>query len=160
MYCPRCGAAEQKGKSYCTRCGEWLPELKSSGEYVGSSPQQYLKVMNIFSGLGMLFSLASAVILFAANFGRGDAHWAVIPAGSLCISVFSWQLTCFILGRLLAKRLRREREDRMSEGRLAGGVHTGQLPDASRFESQVAGARSVTESTTELFEPAARGRER
>ena len=29
MFCPKCGADAQKAESYCTRCGEWLPDVNS-----------------------------------------------------------------------------------------------------------------------------------
>jgi predicted nucleic acid-binding Zn ribbon protein len=155
MFCPKCGTSNQKGKAYCARCGEALS---------GDAPQRHLLVMNIFSGLGSLVALASALLLYVTQLGRGPLHWAVSLAATFGLMLFSWQLTCFILGMILARRLRRAREGAGEEvgGRFVEGAATRRsLADASGAAVQFAAARSATEQTTELLEPAPprRGRE-
>jgi hypothetical protein len=156
MFCPKCGAGEQKGNAYCTRCGEWLPELKSLRR---DSPQQLLTFINFINGFSLLLSLAASALLFTAILSsRGQAQWPVVVANVLCIMIFSWQLAGLIMGLILAKRLRRGREGAAGTGRPDAGANY--LPDAARFEAQAREVRSITENTTELFEPAQRSRVR
>jgi hypothetical protein len=163
MFCPGCGAGEQQAKAFCKRCGAWMPEVGSPGEGGpgADSPQQYLKVINIFSAGSGVFALAAAVAIYATNIGNPNAIWSAYFAGSLLVSIAGWQITNFVLGMKLARRLRLAREGRL-RGQLAPESRNARaraLPEADA--APFAGVRSVTERTTELLEPAAprRGRD-
>jgi hypothetical protein len=163
MFCPGCGAGEQQAKAFCKRCGVWIPEVKGPGGkgYGPDSPQQHLRVMNIFTALSAVLALAAAVALYATHLGNPNAVWSGYLAASFLLSVAAWQLTNFVLGVRLLRRLSLAREG-VQDGRpaphpKAGGARA--LPEAD--DAPFAVVRSVTENTTGLLETAAprRGRD-
>ena len=163
MFCPGCGSGEQQAKAFCKRCGVWIPEVKGPGEggAGASEPQQYLKLMNIFSAGSGVFALAAAIAIYATNIGNPNAIWSAYFAGSLLCTISGWQITNFVLGMKLARRLRLAREGRLKE-QIALESRNAQaraLPEADA--APFSDVRSVTERTTDLLEPAAprRGRD-
>ena len=163
MFCPGCGSGEQQAKAFCKRCGVWIPEVKGPGERGAGaeSPQQYLKVMNIFTVLSGVFALAAAIAIYATHFRNPNAIWSAYLAGSFLISIAAWQLTNFILGMRLARRLRLAREGRLKE-QTALDSRTAQARSRPEADTAPFGdVRSVTERTTDLLETAAprRGRD-
>ncbi len=151
MFCPGCGAGEQQAKAFCKRCGVWIPEVKGPGErgHGADSPQQHLKVMNIFTVLSGVFALAAAIAIYTTHVGNPNAIWSAYLAASFLISIAAWQLTNFIIGMRLARRLRLAREGKLKEqGVLDSKADAARaLPEADT--APFAEVRSVTERTTE-----------
>jgi hypothetical protein len=112
MFCSTCGADSQNVKSYCKRCGEWLPDLKAGSRlaFGGETPQQ-----NIFSGLFMsalsaFAALFSAIALYATYLGTSDAKWSIYVAAAFCLCIAGWQASSFVIGLKLRRRLKQGRE--------------------------------------------------
>ena len=63
MFCQKCGAAEQKADSYCTRCGEWLPDTEHLGRRRGRfrqrTPEERNRKMRVMEAVSALFAVAS-----------------------------------------------------------------------------------------------------
>ena len=156
MFCPNCGAGEQKVKTYCKRCGQWLPDLKSlaRSEFGGASPQENALMVLFMSALSGVFALFCGILLYYVHAGRPGAHWSVFMAAAFCMAIASWQFSSFFIGLKLLRRLRR--------GRKAEGVEdkSPALADATPAASslgegnpaQFVEVRSVTEGPTQLFE--------
>ncbi|HEX8922299.1 MAG TPA: hypothetical protein VF766_12555 [Pyrinomonadaceae bacterium] len=152
MFCPSCGTESPSAEVYCKRCGEWLPDLKTSRvKWGGETPEQHLKVMLFLNGFSALAALFSAIILYATYFGRGGMSGAVASTAALCISISAWQISAFIIGLKLRRRLKRGRGDKESQGVLAEAKTQPALNAADT--APFVGARSVTENTTELLAP-------
>lgn len=178
MFCPHCGAENRLAEGYCTRCGEYLPDLKSQGggwppRRRPRTPEQKMRVMAVFSAVNAALALSSSIALYATHLGRAsdpDTHWAVFMAAAFCMVIAAHQTVSFIFNMQLQSRLKKARQSdaraREAEGagaRELGGADARRAlgePDAAPFE----GVRSVTENTTELLEPVprrgARGPER
>ena len=153
MFCPNCGAESRSVNAYCKRCGEWLPDLKSSRtKWGGETPQQHLTVMLFLSGFSALAALFSAIILYATHMGSGRMTWAVALTAALCVSISAWQISTFLIGLKLRRRLKRGREDKDSRTVAGEGTRQPEMLNAAGT-SQFIGARSVTEKTTELLTP-------
>jgi hypothetical protein len=152
MFCPGCGTESPSAEVYCKRCGEWLPDLKSKRvKWGGETPEQHLKIMLFLNGFSALAALFSAIILYATYFGGSGMSGAVASTAALCISIFAWQLSAFIIGLKLRRRLKRGRGGQdsptaLDEGHLQPSINAA---DTAPF----VGARNVTENTTELLAP-------
>ena len=153
MFCPGCGAESPSAEVYCKRCGEWLPDIKSQRvKWGGETPEQHLKVMLFLNGFSAVSALFSAIVLYATYLGRGGGmNGAVALTAALCVSISAWQISAFVIGLKLRRRLKRGRGDKESQAVLAEAPAQPALnaADTSRF----VGARSITENTTELLTP-------
>ena len=153
MFCPNCGAENPKAEAYCKRCGEWLPDLKSKRvKWGGETPEQHLTVMLFLNGFSAIAALFSAIILYATHLGTGGGmRWSVALTAALCISISAWQLSTFIIGLKLRRRIKRARAEKETQNFLDERQAQPALNAADT--SQFVGARSVTENTTELLTP-------
>jgi hypothetical protein len=150
VFCPNCGAERQSAKSYCKRCGEWLPDLKAGRtKWGGETPAQHLKIMLYLSGFSALAALFSAILLYVTQLP--GISWPVGLAAALLISISAWQISSFSIGLKLRARLKRGRED------VAREINAGAAQNVPALNatdtSQLVGTQSVTENTTELLEP-------
>jgi hypothetical protein len=161
MFCPRCGAENRQAEGYCTRCGEWLPDLDSRGGFRGRrgprTPEQRLRAMAIFSALNAALALFSSVALYATHLGReSEGDWAVYLAAAFCLVIATHQTISFIFNLQLQRRLKKARKSDAQ----ARAVPPPEEPRAlGAAEAQpLGGVGSVTEGTTELLEqPPRRG---
>ncbi|HEU4387440.1 MAG TPA: hypothetical protein VFV34_06560 [Blastocatellia bacterium] len=142
MYCPTCGAADQSASSYCRKCGEWLADRTGRGRK--HTPGDKLKAISVFSGLNSLFSLVSAIILYATYLGTPAAKWSIYVAGAFCTVIAVHQAISFAFALSL---IIRDRRRRIEPGYQQVADVTGQLESGSQFT----GLPSVTEKTTELL---------
>ena len=155
MFCPSCGTDNQAAKGYCKRCGEWLPEFKRrSLAFGGETPQQNVFTGLFLSALSVAFALFSAIALYATYLGTNDAKWSVYVAAGFCLCIAGWQLSSFIVGLKLRRRLNRAREGVEDDSRLQDATASPALPPADM--SNFVRAQSVTENTTELLQPSKR----
>ncbi len=153
MFCQHCGSENQRAKAYCTRCGEWLPDLKSPLRRA-ASPLETVSMMIVFNGMSIFLGLLAAVALFIMFFAR-EAHWGFLAmSATFCLITAIYQLTSFVSGMRLRQRLEARRVDKAANAPerlngVAGGVKTLQAADTSPFF----GAGSVTDRTTDLLAP-------
>ena len=163
MFCPRCGAENRQAEGYCTRCGDYLPELDASGRLIrrrrAGTPEERLRKMAIFSAINAALALFSSLALYAAHLGRaGDAHWTVFAAAACCLVIAGHQTVSLVLNLQLQHRLKKARaSDAAAHNAVAEAkaFAEGNGPRAlgAADESGFADVRSVTEHTTELLEP-------
>ena len=146
MFCPHCGAQDQKSTSYCRRCGEWLAEPSAK-------PEQRMKVMMVFNGLNSLMALAAAIVLYSTYLNSPEAKWSIYVAGALCSIIAVHQLISFIFAIGLRLRSQRSR-DELSPPSFSDAERSGQIEgrDTRRFVDM----SSVTENTTEILQGAPR----
>ena len=149
MFCQNCGTEGPTTNAYCKRCGEWLPDLKASRvKWGGETPEQHVKIMLFLNGFSAVAALFSAIILYATQL-TGGMKWPVALTAALCVSIAAWQVSTFLIGMKLRRRLKRGREENapphvLEEARSAPALNAA---DTSQFVR----ARSVTENTTELL---------
>ena len=152
MFCPNCGADNQAPRAYCKRCGEWLPDVKSRGHTFGGETPQQIVLTNLFmSALSAVVALFSGIALYATYLGTGDAKWSIYLAGAFCICIAGWQLSSFIIGLRLRRRLKKAQANPKSESSLKQAPKSSvlQAADTSDFIKLA----SVTEKTTDLLQP-------
>lgn len=153
MFCSNCGAESRSVNAYCKRCGEWLPDLKSSrAKWGGETPAQHVTVMLFLNGFSALAALFSAIILYATHLGgESGMPWPVALTAALCISISAWQISAFLIGLKLRRRLQRGRGEIESQAVL--DERRGQPSLNAGDTSQFVNSRSITENTTELLTP-------
>ena len=153
MFCPSCGADNQTAKAFCKRCGEWLPELKrrSSGAFGGQTPQENVFMGLFMSALSAVVALFSAIALYATYLGTSEAKWSIYVAAAFSLCIAGWQLSSFVVGLKLRRRLNRARQGVAVDSKLQEAASSPSLPPADT--SNFVRAQSVTENTTELLQP-------
>ncbi len=156
MFCPICGTDSQAANSYCKRCGEWLPDIKSRTRrgFGGDTPEQNIFTSLFFSALSTMAALFSAIALYITYLGTGDGKWSVYFAAGFYLCIAGWQTSNFIVGLKLRQRFKRGRADTSPVLGIEAERREVSLNPADT--SQFIGAQSVTENTTELLEPVLR----
>ena len=159
MFCPTCGAGEQRADAYCTRCGQWLTDANAiQGHWHPvlrriRTPEQRLRAMFVFNLLDALLALAAAVILFGTRLHNG----AIFLAATFCLVIAVHQIVSLIFNVKIQRRLKRARTDTTKHD-VPGKLSAADAPalnaaDAGLFTP----ARgSVTENTTELLDAVTR----
>ncbi|HYO99239.1 MAG TPA: hypothetical protein VER76_03410 [Pyrinomonadaceae bacterium] len=161
MFCPECGAGDQRADAYCTRCGEWLFDAKSAQGHWhpvlrrARTPEQRMKMMLVFNTLDAVLALASAVIIYATQAGRAGHAPLVYVAAAFCIVIAAHQIISLIVNLKIQQRLKRARNEdatAAAAAALAGETHAHALnaADSGLFTEVQRG--SVTENTTELLD--------
>ena len=102
------------------------------------------------SALSAAIALFSAIALYATYLGTDEAKWSIYIAAAFCLCIAGWQLSSFVVGLKLRRRLNRAREGVEVDSQLKEGQGAPALPpsDMSNFVR----AQSVTENTTELLQ--------
>lgn len=149
MFCPHCGASDQRAEAYCTRCGEWLLPVDGTQRRT-SSPQEKMRVMVVFSGINAVMALCSAICLYAAHLGRPDVHWSVYMAAALCLVIGVHQTISFIFNWQIQSRIKQSREEPRETAQLASPATPPALPAARTLP--FTSPYSVTENTTDLLD--------
>jgi hypothetical protein len=150
MFCPECGAADQRSDTYCRKCGRWLPDIKSIGSHKTRTPDHIMRDMMVFSAVNALLALTSAIVLYATYLGSREAKWSVYVAAAFSLVISIHQMVSFSFNLQLRRRFARERQGfgeaigPKEQQVLMSGATTGQLVNQP----------SVTEKTTELLEAA------
>jgi hypothetical protein len=164
MFCPTCGAGDQRAEAYCTRCGQWLADAGSpQGHWHpvfrhARTPEQRMKMMLVFNTLDAALALASAVIIFATQAGSAGHASLVYLAAAFCLVIAVHQIISLIINLKIQKRLKRARTgdaNAAATAVLAGetNAHAPALnPADSELFAGVRRRRSVTENTTELLD--------
>lgn len=154
MYCPSCGSELTSELSYCNRCGANLKPLSNQS---GGPPDLFgatwaisiAVVLVTLGGFGMIFGLVLALISRGVNLSGGGM---VLVALSLLIIL--------AIALLLVRQLSRV----LDISQFLGGTTQSKQPKLSEKPVQQIGAprqpvSSVTEHTTQVFEPIPRDRD-
>ncbi|HEV7903704.1 MAG TPA: hypothetical protein VGO96_07685 [Pyrinomonadaceae bacterium] len=159
MFCPTCGAGEQRADAYCTRCGQWLTDANAAQGHWhpvfrrARTPEQRMRMMLVFNAMDAALALAAAILLFSTQAGRSEAQAHVFIAAAFCIVIAVHQVVSLIINLKIQRRLKRAREEKaaeaIAEGANAGSAHALDAGDSGLFVN-VQG--SVTENTTELLQ--------
>jgi hypothetical protein len=160
MFCSICGAGEQRTDAYCTRCGEWLTDMKSVRRHgrnrlphSASTPEQRMRTMFVFNLLDALIALAAAILLIGTFINRVGTPGEVYVATSFCVVIAIHQIVSMVFNLKMQRRLKRARSATTSE--TVGGLTPADAPPAlnaadSRLFTSARGA-GVTDNTTELL---------
>src|SRR5687767_13490999 len=144
MFCPKCGADAQNAESYCTRCGEWLPDLNSltrPGLFRKRTREEKIRKMRILEAISAGLALAAAAMIF--SFLRGGADPQLLFLSLLCcLIIAAYQMVNFYLGSTLQKKITQSRmkEETLPNQRV-GELESG---DSTTFVN----SQSVVENTT------------
>jgi uncharacterized membrane protein len=155
MYCPSCGSELTSELSYCNRCGA---NLKPRSNRHGGAPAKLVGVTWAISiavvlvtlgGFGMMFGLVMALISSGVN----------LSGGGMTLIGFAL-LIILAIASLLVRQLSRV----LDVAQLSGGATQSKQPKLSEKPVQQIGAprepvSSVTEHTTQMFEPIQRDRD-
>ena len=111
MFCPKCGADAQNAESYCTRCGEWLPDLNSltrPGLFRKRTREEKIRKMRILEAISAGLALTAAALIFAVR--RGSADTQLLFLSLLCCLIIAvYQIVNFYLGSTLQKKIEQSR---------------------------------------------------
>ena len=111
MFCPKCGADAQNAESYCTRCGEWLPDLNSftrPGLFRKRTREEKIRKMRVLEAISAGLSLTAAAVIFAVIGGTADTQLLFLSL-LCCLIVAVYQIVNFYLGSTLQKKIEQSR---------------------------------------------------
>ena len=153
MFCPKCGAGDQRADSYCKRCGEWLPDIDALARprlFRKSTREQKIRKMRILEAISAGLSLTSAAIIISVLRGGGNTQLLIL-AVFCCLIVAAYQVVNFYLGHKLQQRVDQSRTQGTGEIKAVAEDRVRALStgDATPF----VGGHSVVEGTTKLLEP-------
>lgn len=165
MFCPNCGADNQRAEAYCTRCGTWLvdaAQIMRRGRHArtrAASPEQKNRAVLVFNAIGALLSLCAFVLLLARMPHEQPAP--LMLAMMFSPFTFAFQLLTFRYSLAERRRLKRGREAALT-GQEGASMNDAQVEPralAAGAAAQFVSPPSVTENTTELLErvPGERG---
>ena len=106
MYCPKCGAPEQRPESYCRSCGTFLPDLDKI-EKKEVPAREHLKANSFLSLATAVVSLSLAIALYAVLGFRPDTHWLIYLVSGFLIAITAWQVQTFVRTRKLKTQFER-----------------------------------------------------
>ncbi len=111
MFCPKCGADSQNAESYCTRCGEWLPDLNSltrPGLFRKRTREEKIRKMRILEAISAGLALTAAAVIFAVLGGSADIQLLFLSL-LCCLVIAVYQIVNFYLGSTLQKKIEQSR---------------------------------------------------
>jgi hypothetical protein len=144
MFCPKCGADAQNAESYCTRCGEWLPDVNSftrPGLFRKRTREEKIRKMRILEAISAGLALAAAAMIFAVRSGSADPQLLFLSL-LCCLIIAAYQIVNFYLGSTMQKKIT---QSRMKEEAIPG-QRVGEL-DSGKSTTFV-NSHSVVENTT------------
>ena len=144
MFCPKCGADAQNAESYCTRCGEWLPDLDAHtrpGLFRKRTREEKIRKMRILEAISAGLALTAAAMIFAVRSGSADPQLLFLSL-LCCLIIAVYQIVNFYLGSTMQKKITQSRmkEDILPEQRV-GELDSG---ESTTFVNP----HSVVENTT------------
>lgn len=153
MFCPKCGAGDQRAESYCRRCGQWLPDIDAPKQprlFRKRTPEEKIKKMRILEVISAVLAFTSAAIIFSVLSGSRDTSLLNL-AGICCIVIAVYQAVNFYFGYTLQPKRNR---GQAPEGRGAER-RTDKLQRSldSHTEERFIEMPTVTENTTEVLMP-------
>jgi hypothetical protein len=142
MFCPKCGADAQNAESYCTRCGEWLPDLKSltrPGLFRKRTREEKIRKIRVLEAISAGLALTAAAMIFAVLRGSADTQLLFLSL-LCCLIVAVYQIVNFYLGSTLQKKI--------EQSRLNVETHKTVEQLGSRESTTFVNPHSVVEKTT------------
>ena len=156
MFCPKCGAGAQSVESYCTRCGEWLPDMGALARrhlFSRLTRGEKIAKMRVLEMVSAGLSLTSAVIIIDILAGSGDPQMLTLVA-FCCVLVAVYQAVNIYLGY----KVQRSADQSRAEGRreIEAEGEEGARTIGGGDARHLAGAPGDAEHTAELLEPVPR----
>jgi hypothetical protein len=146
MFCPNCGAAEQKQNTYCRRCGSHLPDLSEANGKQPKTPEERFRLTLVFNLLSAFAGISMAVALLIVHWGNDATHPVIYAAISLFTVISFWQIFSFFNNLNLKKRFVRKTTDESAAESVSENPATNELlPEADLRDFVPA---SVVENTT------------
>jgi hypothetical protein len=111
MFCPKCGADAQNAESYCTRCGEWLPDLNSltrPGLFRKRTREEKIRKMRILEAVSAGLALTAAALIYAVRTGTANPNLLFLSL-LCCLIIAVYQIINFYLGSTLQKKIEQSR---------------------------------------------------
>ena len=111
MFCPNCGADAQNAESYCTRCGEWLPDVNSFTRpalFRKRTREEKIKKMRVLEAISAGLALTAAATIFAVLRGSADTQLLFLSL-LCCVIVAVYQIVNFYLGSTLQRKIAQSR---------------------------------------------------
>ena len=111
MFCPKCGAGAQNAESYCTRCGEWLPDLNSvtrPGLFRRRTREEKIRKMRILEAISAGLALTAATMIFGVIRGSADTQLLFLSL-FCCLIIAVYQIVNFYLGSTMQKKIEQSR---------------------------------------------------
>lgn len=156
MFCPKCGAGARSVDSYCTRGGQWMPDidaLNRPGVFRKWSREQKLRKMRVLEALSAVLSLASAAAIIFVLSGWAGTQLLILAA-FLCFIVAAYQVINFYLDHKLQRRVSQSRAG--GTGPIKAAAENDARPLGAGGATPFVGGGSVVEETTKLLEPVPR----
>ncbi len=145
MYCPNCGASDQKKETYCRKCGVYLAEfgkVKKSERPI----EENFKINSFLTALTGLVSLTLAIILYVMFLGKDDTPVIIYIVAGFLTAMFAWQVQTFLRTLQLKKQYKKRTAFENEQDSALGSAQTKELlPEADLSDVVPA---SVTENTT------------
>jgi hypothetical protein len=153
IFCPKCGASDQRPESYCRRCGQWLLDIDAPTQpriFRKKTREEKIRKMRILEVVSAALAFTSAAIIFSVLSGSGDTSLLNL-AGICCIIIAVYQAVNFYFGYTLQPK---RNKDHVQGGREIE-VRTKDLPHAldGYGDGRFIEMPTVTENTTELLRP-------
>jgi hypothetical protein len=151
MFCPKCGAPNQKPESFCCRCGIFLPDFdKLIRKEI--SPEEHLKANSVLNYMSAFVSGVLAILLHAFYTGRENTPLLISITAGFLSGMFFWQVQTIWRTSQLKKQLPRRKKNEKVEAKaldtnpLIESAKTKEVLHESNFRSAV--PLSVIEDTT------------
>lgn len=151
MFCPNCGEADQKKKTYCRKCGSFLAEFGKIKKSERSVDENF-NANIVLSAMTGISSLVLAIILYVDFLGREDTPVIIYIVAGFLTAMFAWQVQSFFRTLQLKKQFKRKsnlsedlNKQLRNEPSLEAKPTNELLPEAD-FNDVV--PASVTENTT------------
>ena len=106
MFCPRCGNPEQTEKTFCRRCGNYIPNLSAPSV---TAPEVHVKANLALGALTVLTSFTVALLLYLFFLGRGDTPPVIYVMFGLLIAMGACHVQTVWRSWLLHKHLRAQK---------------------------------------------------
>lgn len=117
MFCPNCGASEQKTDSYCRQCGEFLlgNDEKSPFVFGGESPETQIKTSLFLNAAIGFLSFAMSIAIFAVFWNKPETY-AVVYLGAILLHLIGFlQIINIIIGLKLKQRFERAKKSQLEK---------------------------------------------
>ena len=148
MFCPNCGAPEQRADSYCKKCGTYLRDASFRGRLLGrNNPGN--AAWSIIASSVFIGSLCVCIIILIVR-AESDGKLVYLKyAVILCWMIIGYLVTLSLVGFRLWRKIRRVQKsfDESAQANNPGGI----APSLERHTGRLRGAKISGEAPTELL---------
>src|SRR3954463_13939169 len=89
MFCPRCGYPDQTEKTYCRRCGNYLPDLT---EPAVAAPEFHVKTNLVLGLVTVLTSFTIALMVYTFLMGGAQTSPLIYVMFGLSVAMGTWHV--------------------------------------------------------------------